>query len=74
MYGFNSCFRKADGLAVDGFNFPAGAGEDGWFALKLREQGFGKLYQVTNPLALVWTTDREECKKMEGLLFEFSKD
>jgi glycosyltransferase involved in cell wall biosynthesis len=67
VYGFNSCFRKADGLAVDGFNFPAGAGEDGWFALKLREKGFGKLYQVSNPMALVWTTDRRMQK--DGGLF-----
>lgn len=67
VYGFNSCFRKADGLAVDGFNFPAGAGEDGWFALKLREQGYGKLHQVTDPLALVWTTDRRMQK--DGGLF-----
>ena len=67
VYGFNSCFRKVDGLAVDGFNFPAGAGEDGWFALKLREQGYGKLHQVTDPLALVWTTDRRMQK--DGGLF-----
>jgi len=67
VYGFNSGFRKTDGLAVDGFNFPAGAGEDGWFALKLREKGFGKLYEVTDIKALVWTTDRR-MQKDGGLI------
>ncbi len=57
-YGFNSGFRKEQGLAVDGFNHPPGTNEDGWMALKLREKGFGKLYYVTNITALVWTTDR----------------
>lgn len=67
VYGFNACFRKADGLAVDGYTFPIGAAEDGWLALKLREKGFGKLFQVTNPLAMVWTTDRRMQK--DGGLF-----
>lgn len=57
-YGFNSGFRKEQGLAVDGFNHPPRTNEDGWMALKLREKGFGKLYYVTNITALVWTTDR----------------
>ena len=57
-YGFNSGFRREQGLAVDGFNHPPGTNEDGWLALKLREKGFGKLYYVTNINALVWTTDR----------------
>ncbi len=57
-YGFNSGFRREQGLAVDGFNHPPGTNEDGWLALKLREKGFGKLHYVTNINALVWTTDR----------------
>lgn len=57
-YGFNSGFKREEGLQVDGFNHPPGANEDGWLALKLREKGFGKLYYVTNIKALVWTTDR----------------
>ncbi len=57
-YGFNSGFRKEQGVAVDGFNHPPGTNEDGWMALKLREKGFGKLHYVTNISALVWTTDR----------------
>lgn len=57
-YGFNSGFRREQGLAVEGFNHPPGTNEDGWLALKLREKGFGKLYYVTNIKALVWTTDR----------------
>jgi glycosyltransferase involved in cell wall biosynthesis len=58
VYGFNSAFRRAQGLQVEGFNHPPNTGEDGWLALKLREKGFGKLYYVTNIRALVWTTDR----------------
>lgn len=58
VYGFNSGFRREQGIAVDGFHHPPGANEDGWLALKLREKGFGKLYYVTRPAALVWTTDR----------------
>lgn len=57
-YGFNSGFRREQGLSVEGFNHPPGTNEDGWLALKLREKGYGKLYYVTNINALVWTTDR----------------
>ncbi len=57
-YGFNSGFRKEQGLAVDGFNHPPGTNEDGWLALKLREKGFGKLHYQSKIKALVWTTDR----------------
>jgi len=32
--------------------------EDGYLALKLRNNGYGKLHLVTNTKALVWTTDR----------------
>lgn len=58
VYGFNSCFRREQGLAVDSFNHPPSSNEDGHLALKLRDNGFGKLYYVTNIKALVWTTDR----------------
>lgn len=58
VYGFNSGFRREQGLLVDGFNHPPGTNEDGWLALKLRNKGFGKLFYVTNSKALVWTTDR----------------
>ncbi|RZJ82728.1 MAG: glycosyltransferase family 2 protein, partial [Chryseobacterium sp.] len=47
VYGFNSGFRRTEGLSVDGFTFPKGASEDGWLAVKLREKGFGTLYEVT---------------------------
>jgi glycosyltransferase involved in cell wall biosynthesis len=56
VYGFNSGFRRQQGLEVDGFNHPPGTNEDGWLALKLRDKGFGKLQAVRN--APVWTTDR----------------
>ena len=46
------------GLQVDGFNHPPGTNEDGWLALKLNKKGFGKLFRVTSPNAIVWTTDR----------------
>ncbi|HTL07054.1 MAG TPA: glycosyltransferase family 2 protein [Chitinophagaceae bacterium] len=58
VYGFNSGFKRAQGLAVNGFDHPPEANEDGWLALKLRDKGFGKLHYVTDTRALVWTTDR----------------
>jgi glycosyltransferase involved in cell wall biosynthesis len=58
VYGFNSGFRKADGMIVDGFTHPPGTNEDGWLALKLRNNGFGKIHCVTQSNAMVWTTDR----------------
>lgn len=56
VYGFNSGFRREEGLAVDGFNHPPGTNEDGWLAVKLRGKGFGRLCLVKK--APVWTTDR----------------
>jgi glycosyltransferase involved in cell wall biosynthesis len=58
VYGFNSSFRRTQGLEVEGFNHPPSANEDGYLALKLRDKGFGKLFYVTSTKALVWTTDR----------------
>ena len=58
VYGFNSGFRREQGLQVDSFNHPPGTNEDGFLALKLTEKGFGKMFRVTNPKAIVWTTDR----------------
>jgi len=58
VYGFNSGFRREQGLSVGGFNHPEGTNEDGHLAFKLRNKGFGKLFRVTAPSALVWTTDR----------------
>jgi len=72
VYGFNSGFKKEQGLQVDGFNHPPGANEDGWLALKLRNKGFGKLYYVTNLKALVWTADRR-IQTDGGLLKGFAK-
>ena len=67
VYGFNSGFRRSQGLNVDGFNHPVNTNEDGWLALKLRNKGFGKLHLVKNIGALVWTTDRRI--QMDGGLF-----
>lgn len=58
VYGFNSGFRREQGLKVDGFNHPPGTNEDGFLALKLTQKGFGKMYRVRKPNAIVWTTDR----------------
>jgi glycosyltransferase involved in cell wall biosynthesis len=58
VYGFNSCFRREQGLQVDGFNHPPGTIEDGYLALKLTNKGFGKMYRVSKSNAVVWTTDR----------------
>jgi glycosyltransferase involved in cell wall biosynthesis len=58
VYGFNSGFRREQGVLVNGFTHPPGTNEDGYLALKLKDAGFGKLYKVTAPKAMVWTTDR----------------
>lgn len=58
IYGFNSAFRRVDGLYVDGFNHPAGSNEDGWLGVKLRK-AFGTLHRVTDARAMVWTSDRK---------------
>ncbi len=58
VYGFNSGFRRLQGIEVDGFNHPPGANEDGWLAVKLRDKGFGKLHCVTATKGMVWTADR----------------
>jgi glycosyltransferase involved in cell wall biosynthesis len=68
VYGFTSAMRRDQALAVDGFTFPKGAGEDGYLALKLRDQGFGKLYRITSSKAIVWTTDRRI--QIDGGLFK----
>ncbi len=68
VYGFNSGFRKTDGLVVDGFTHPPGTNEDGWLAMKLRNKGFGKIHCVAQPKAMVWTTDRRI--QMDGGLWK----
>ncbi len=68
VYGFNSGFRRLQGLDVDGFNHPNGTNEDGWLALKLRNKGFGRLHCVTSRKTLVWTTDRRI--QLDGGLFK----
>lgn len=57
VYGCSSCFRKVQGVQVDGYEHPLGANEDGFLALKLRNT-FGKLYKVDSADSLVWTSDR----------------
>ncbi len=58
VYGFNSAYRKAQGLAVNAYQHPPGSNEDGYLALKLRNNKYGNLHLVTNIKAMVWTTDR----------------
>jgi len=68
VYGFNSGFRREQGLQVDGFNHPPGTNEDGYLALKLTEKGFGRMHKVTALEAIVWTTDRRI--QIDGGLFK----
>lgn len=56
VYGFNSGFRKQQGIEVGGFEHPIGTNEDGWLALKLKK--YGKLKLVSNKHARAWTSDR----------------
>jgi len=58
VYGFNSAFRRAEGIAVSGFDHPPGSNEDGWLALKLRDHFHKRLYQVREKAGIVWTSDR----------------
>jgi glycosyltransferase involved in cell wall biosynthesis len=68
VYGFTSAMRREPAIAVDGFTFPKGAGEDGYLALKLRDGGYGKLYRVRSKKAIAWTTDRRI--QIDGGLFK----
>ena len=73
-YGFNSGFRREEGLSVDGFNHPAGTNEDGWLALKLREKGYGKLFYVKALLALLYGLPTDVYKLMVVCGRERSKE
>ena len=68
VYGFNSGFRREQGISVNGFDHPPGANEDGWLAVKLRDKGYGKLHCVTATKAMVWTADRRI--EMDGGLWK----
>jgi glycosyltransferase involved in cell wall biosynthesis len=58
VYGFNSACRRHQCLSVNGFDHPPGTNEDGWLAMKLRDNGFGSLMNVKAKKSIVWTTDR----------------
>jgi glycosyltransferase involved in cell wall biosynthesis len=58
VYGFNSGFRRQEGIEVNGFEHPPGTNEDGWLAVKLRTQKKGTLFCVRTPAAYAWTSDR----------------
>lgn len=58
VYGFNSAFRRTEGLQVGGFDHPPGTNEDGWLALKLRNQLNKRLYYMHSHEGMVWTSDR----------------
>jgi len=68
VYGFNSAFRREQGIVVGGFNHPPGTNEDGYLALKLAKKGFGKMFRVNSSKAIVWTTDRRI--QIDGGLFK----
>jgi len=67
IYGFNSGFRRLEGIQVDYFNHPVGTNEDGWLGVKLRTKFEKKLFRVSHPNATVWTTDRRI--QIDGGLF-----
>lgn len=71
VYGFNSACRKSQCLLVDGFNHPDGTNEDGWLAVKLKKENFGRLHWVTAKEHIVWTTDRRIL--IDGGLFQAAK-
>ena len=58
VYGCSSGFRKAQWQKVDGYEHPPGATEDGYLALKLRDQGHGTLKFIPDSSIIVWTIDR----------------
>ncbi|MEO5997211.1 MAG: glycosyltransferase family 2 protein [Chitinophagaceae bacterium] len=68
IYGFNSAFRRTEGIAVGGFDHPAGTNEDGWLGIKLRNTFQKKLYKVTEQRAFAWTSDRRI--EMDGGLYK----
>lgn len=68
IYGFNSAFRREEGLQVDSFNHPVGTNEDGWLGVKLRDKFHKKFYYVGTSDATVWTTDRRI--QIDGGLFK----
>jgi glycosyltransferase involved in cell wall biosynthesis len=70
VYGFNSACRRLQCLSVNGFNHPPGTNEDGWLAMKLRDNGFGSLMNVKAKKSIVWTTDRRIL--IDGGLFKAS--
>lgn len=57
VYGCSSCYRKAQAIAVNGFEHPPGTNEDGYLGYKLRTR-FGRLCKVTANKSLAWTSDR----------------
>lgn len=58
IYGCSSAYRREQGLAVDGYEHPPGANEDGYLGLKLRNK-FGKIKQVTHFNSIAWTSSRK---------------
>ncbi|HWK56125.1 MAG TPA: glycosyltransferase family 2 protein [Parapedobacter sp.] len=58
IYGCSSAYRKTQGIAVDRYEHPPGANEDGYLGLKLRNR-FGKLQQIKQPKSLAWTSSRK---------------
>jgi glycosyltransferase involved in cell wall biosynthesis len=71
VYGFSSCYRREQGIAVDGYNHPPGSNEDGYLGLKLKQR-FGKLVKVRENEALAWTSDRR--LQSEGGIFSAFKN
>lgn len=58
VYGCSSAYRKEQALMVNAYEHPAGANEDGYLALKLRNS-FGRLVQVVDKNSFAWTSGRQ---------------
>lgn len=58
VYGCSSAYRKEQVMAVNAYEHPAGANEDGYLALKLREK-FGKIHKVRSKKSFAWTSSRK---------------
>lgn len=58
IYGCSSAYRKEQGLAVNGYEHPPGANEDGYLGLKLRNK-FGRLNKVASVKSFAWTSARK---------------
>ena len=58
VYGCSSAYRRDQVLAVNAYEHPVGANEDGYLALKLRDK-FGRIHKVRSKKSFAWTSSRK---------------